>query len=160
MHLQRRTLASSADDPFKDFREIALLEISQQFNYRHSFGKVSRFFFELANGKLFATRCKACGRVYMPPRAVCPDDLKVTEWLELSGHGRLVSWTLCQRAPAYAKTTAPYLLAYVRLDGTESLFLNQLKNVSVNEIEHQLEVKTVFAEHAGHPLERMWFEPV
>ena len=157
--LESRTLTTLADDPFKAFRDIALLEVHQQFTYRHSLGKVSKFFLELEKGRLFASRCAACGSVYMPPRAVCPKDLSVTEWLELSGRGTLKSWTLCSRAPGYARTGEPYLLAYVKLEGTDSLFLHQLK-ASADSLSYDLDVKTVFGHAAQHPLECMWFEPL
>jgi len=159
--LRQQTIRTSVDDPFEAFRDIALLEVHQQFSYRHSFGKVSKFFLELADSKLFATRCTLCERVYMPPRAVCPDDLSVTGWLELSGHGALESWTLCPRAPAYAQTGEPYILAYIRLDGTNSLFLHQLKHISADSLSYGLRVKTVFGTTMNqHPLEMMWFEPL
>ena len=159
--LEPKTLPTYADDPFKAFRDIALLEVHHQFTYRHSLGKVSKFFLELEKGRLFATRCGACGSVYLPPRAVCPEDLSVTEWCELSGRGTLKSWTLCRRSPAYAQTEEPYLLAYVKLDGTDSLLLHQLKNASADSLRYDLGVKTVFGESATrHPLERMWFEPL
>lgn len=157
--LEQKTLPSFPNDPFEDFREIALLEIQQQFNYRHSFGKTSKFFFGLKEGKLLATKCAACGSAYMPPRAVCPKDLEVTKWLELSGKGTLESWTLCPYPVTYAETEVPYILAYVRLEGTSSLFLHQLRRVEPNKLKHRLEVEAVFSQSAvRHPLEYFWFE--
>ena len=159
LKLKRKSLPSSPDDPFADFREIALLEVEQQFNYRHSLGKTSKFFLGLKEGRLLATKCAACSSVYMPPRAVCPKDLEVTEWLELSGKGTLESWTLCPYTPSYAETATPYILAYVRLEGTSSLFLHQLRNVESNKLKHGLGIKTVFSMSAAHhPLEYFWFE--
>lgn len=47
-----------------------------------------------AEKKLMAAKCKKCGNVMLPPRALCNkchgDDL---EWVELSGKGKLVSFT-------------------------------------------------------------------
>lgn len=157
--LKCQTVPSPKDDAFKEFREIALLEVQHQFNYRHSLGKTSKFFRGLEEGKLLATKCKFCGSVYMPPRAVCPKDLNVTEWLELSGGSTLESWTLCPYLPAYAETETPYILAYVRLEGTNSLFLHQLRGADVDTLRYGLSVKVVFGQDAvKHPLERFWFE--
>jgi len=157
--LERKTLPPTEDDAFQDFREIALLEFHHQFDYRHSLGKTSKFFLALEEGKLLATKCEACGSVYMPPRAVCPKDLNVTEWLELSGKGTLESWTLCPYPPSYAQTETPYILAYVRLEGTSSLFLHQLRKVSVDDLRYGLKVKVAFAQSAvRHPLDYIWFE--
>lgn len=160
LKLERQTLASIPNDGFHDFREVALLEVKQQFNYRHSLGKTSKFFLGLQEGKVFATRCEACGSMYMPPRAVCSTDLQVTKWLELSGEGVLESWTLCLYPVSYAKTEKPFVLAYVRLEGTTSLLLHQLRNADIESLHYGLKVKMVFGTEATHhPLELCWFEP-
>ena len=152
---------SFEQDSFEDFRDIELLDIKHEFQYRHSLGKVSKFFLALEEGKLLATKCERCQTVWTPPRAVCPNDLTVTHWLELSGKGTLESWTLCPKAPSYAKTDEPYILAYVRLEGASTLFLHQLRNCNTNALAYGLEVKTVFGPSAvKHPLELFWFELV
>ncbi len=159
LKLERKVLANDDGDTFRHFREIALLEVEHQFTYRHSLGKVSKFFLGLEEGKLFATKCATCGTVFMPPRAVCSKDLKATEWLELLGSGSLESWTVCPYPPSYAETEKPYVLAYVRLDGTSSLFLHQLRQVQGKDLRNGLRVKTVFSKEAKrHPLEYFWFE--
>ena len=153
-------MPSEREDAFADFKEIALLETQQSFTYRHSFGKTSKFFLALAEKKLLATQCPKCSAVYMPPRAICRQDLTSTTWLELSGKGRLESWTLCPNAVSYAQTETPYILAYVKLEGTQSLFLHQLRNISLEELNFGLELKAVFAPTmTNHPLDQFWFEP-
>ncbi len=159
--LEHKLLSFSERDPFAEFRDIELLNLTQTFEYRHSLGKVSKFFLALEHGKLLATRCERCNRVYMPPRAVCPKDLKPNRWLELSGLGTLESWTLCPSPISYAQTEENYILAYVRLEGTSSLFLQQLRNVDIASLQFGLKVRTVFTEQAeNHPLELFWFEPL
>ncbi|UCC74427.1 MAG: Zn-ribbon domain-containing OB-fold protein [Gemmatimonadota bacterium] len=150
-----------SEDPFADFREVLLLGLEHRFRYRHSLGKSSRFFLALEEGVLLATRCERCGRVWLPPRPVCPNDLQVTRWTELSGKGTLESWTLCPRAPHYARTGEPYLLAYVALEGVSTLFLHQLRGVGPDALQHGMELHAVFGnEPVDHPLERFWFEPL
>ena len=50
--------------------------------------------------KLMGVRCSACGQLYLPPRAICPrchsDDMA---WTELSGQGRLATFTAIYIAP-------------------------------------------------------------
>lgn len=148
------------DDPYVDFREVALLELERRFHYRHSFGKTSKFFLGLEEGKLFATRCPRCLNVWLPPRAVCPEDLAVTSWTELSGMGTLASWTVCPQAPAYIHTESPYVLAYIALDGAHTLLLHQLRNADPDTLYHGQRVSAVFTQGAAaHPLQRFWFEP-
>jgi len=138
---------------------VVLLDVQHQFQYRHSLGKVSPFFEALEEGQLLATKCESCGRVYLPPRAHCPKDLKATSWIELSGEGTLESWTLCPYPPSYAQTDKPYILAYVRLDGTESSFLHQLRFADVDALRYGMKIKTIFGDVATkHPLELFWFE--
>lgn len=139
--------------------DVVLLDVQHQFQYRHSLGKVSKFFDALEEKKLLATRCEGCGGVYMPPRTLCPKDLKPTSWIELSGEGTLESWTLCPYPPNYVKTDNPYVLAYVRLDGTNSSFLHQLRFADADNLEYGMKIKTVFGDFATkHPLELFWFE--
>ena len=76
----------------------------------------------LAEHKLMAARCRACNKVYLPPRALCPacqgDDL---EWVELSGRGRLAAFTSVYVGPSamiaegYDRNN-PYLTGIVELD--------------------------------------------
>jgi uncharacterized OB-fold protein len=161
--LVRRTAGDPlgrTDDPYAAFRGVALLEHEQCFHYRHSFGKASKFFLGLEEGKLLATRCPSCSSVWLPPRAVCPEDLTVTAWTELSGMGTLTSWTVCPQVPAHAHTEAPYILAYVALDGARTLFLHQLRNADPNTLYYGQRVLAVFTQGpTGHPLQRFWFEP-
>ena len=157
--LKQITIPSQLDDTFADFRDIALLDLKHEFNYRHSLGKSSKFFLELAKGKLFATQCPICKTVYMPPRAVCSKELEVTKWIQLSGRGTLESWTTSPYPPTYADVESPYILAYVRLEGTDSLFLLQLRNTEPEQLEFGLEVQIVYGEEASrHPLGSIWFE--
>ncbi len=147
-------------DPFADFREVLRLDLKQSVHYRHSLGKASRFFLALEEGKLLATGCPTCGKVWLPPRPICPSDLSVTAWTELTGRGTLVSWTETPRAPRYADTGSPYLLAYVALEGASTLFLHQLRSAQATTLEHGQAVKVVFSEKGvRHPLELFWFEP-
>ena len=147
-------------DPFEEFREVTLLGVEQSFKYRHSLGKNSKFFLALEEGKLLATKCEKCAKVWIPPRPICPEDLSVTTWVELSGRGTLESWTVCPKAPAYAKAEEPYTLAYVRFDGASTLFLQQLRNPRNVELHYGLRVQAVFAEDSvDHPLQLFWLEP-
>jgi hypothetical protein len=54
----------------------------------------------LAEHKLMGARCTACGVIYAPPRPICPacPDAEL-EWIELSGRGELVAYTVIHIAP-------------------------------------------------------------
>ena len=88
-----------AVDPWADFRQVEqiTLELTQQ--YKHSLGKYSRFFLELENQRFMATYCTQCQKTYAPPRPLCPDCLIPTGWQELSGEGRLETWSVLHFGP-------------------------------------------------------------
>ena len=48
----------------------------------------------LREEKLMATRCKGCGALHLPPRALCPkchgEDM---EWEQMKGEGKLATFT-------------------------------------------------------------------
>ena len=149
-------------DPWAAFRTIEVLDLTWSQRYRHSLGKVSRFFLELENGRLLATRCPQCGTVWMPPRPVCPNELAITEWVELNGRGTLISWSILHSASVMAPFLAPpYALAYVKLDGADTLFAHVLRNFGdPSVLHHGLPVKVVFDEGpVAHPIHLLAFEP-
>jgi uncharacterized OB-fold protein len=149
-------------DPWADFREIEIIQLEWSQTYRHSLGKYSRFFIELENKRFFATRCPNCAKVWAPPRPVCPDNLTITEWVELSGRGYVVSFSVLHYAPAMAASLkTPYVLAYVKLEGADTLFAHLLKNYGeLSEVRHGMPVQVVYNDGpVDHPILSMAFEP-
>ncbi|RME97516.1 MAG: Zn-ribbon domain-containing OB-fold protein [Chloroflexi bacterium] len=149
-------------DPWADFREIEVLGLEWTQHYKHSLGKYSRFFLELENRRFFATRCPKCQKVWTPPRPVCPDDLTITGWVELSGRGQVVSFSVLHYAPAmlsFLKT--PYVLAYVKMEGADTLFAHLLQNFGdLSQIRHGMPVRVVYNNGpVDHPIMLMAFEP-
>jgi len=72
--------------------------------------------------KLMASRCPACNKLYLPPRAICPqchDDQ--LEWSETSGKGRLAAFTSVYVGPTAMIAEGfdrnhPYVTGIVELD--------------------------------------------
>jgi uncharacterized protein len=59
------------------------------------------FYEALAGRKLMGSRCTCDANVYLPPRAFCPRCQKEgMQWLELSGRGRLLTFTVVYIGPA------------------------------------------------------------
>lgn len=152
---------AAGNDPWAAFREIERIELNLEFQFRHSLGKLSRFFLALEERKLLGTKCPACGKVWMPPRVHCADDLAVTAWHELPGHGTLEASVLS----AYTLTTGggqdKLVLGYVKLEGADSLLLQQIRNYGdPARLVPGLAVRAVWSEDpVGHPMESFWFEP-
>ena len=149
------------DDIWADFRDVQriTLEFTQQ--YKYSLGKVSRFFNALEQGRFLATRCAQCGKVYAPPRPLCPDCLAVTEWVELSGEGELKTWSTLHFSPgSNADVNAlatPYALAYVLLDGADTLFPHILRAAPAD-LRIGIRVRVAYSEApVSHPIHLMRF---
>ncbi|MGD8623948.1 MAG: Zn-ribbon domain-containing OB-fold protein [Anaerolineae bacterium] len=58
------------------------------------------FYEFLGENRLMGSRCKSCGTLHLPPRAMCPacyaDEMA---WIEMSGRGKLLAFTTVHIAP-------------------------------------------------------------
>jgi uncharacterized OB-fold protein len=75
----------------------------------------------LREEKLMASRCEACGELFVPPRPLCPScHGEEMEWVELSGKGTLAAFTAVHIGPSamiaagYDRNN-PYLTGVVEL---------------------------------------------
>ena len=72
-----------------------------------------------AQGKLLVKFCTACKELHHYPRALCPHCFSdKTEWKQMSGKGKIYSYTVMRRAPV------PYAIAYVTLDEGVTMLTN------------------------------------
>ncbi len=78
--------------------------------------KVADFADHLRDGILCAARCTGCGHLSFPPRADCPQCGQDGFTLEeISGRGRVTTFTRIAAAPAGFQDMAPYTLGVVEL---------------------------------------------
>jgi len=76
--------------------------------------KVNDFIDYLEQGKLMGTRCKKTGRCFFPPRADCYETLSNdVEWFEITGAGKLVTYSTLTFAPVGFENDLPYTIAVV-----------------------------------------------
>lgn len=103
--------------------------------------KVSDFITHLEQGKLMGTKCRKCGREYFPPRADCFHCLgSDVEWFEITGKGKLISYTKAMYAPLGFEGDVPYILALADF-GQVKVFGRLSKDVNDNEVRVGMEVK-------------------
>ena len=82
--------------------------------------KVEKFVDLLDEGKVAGTRCNNCGTAFFPPRADCYGCLSSDmEWFEISGPGRLVSFSTLFYAPTGFEGDLPYTIALVQFGDTK-----------------------------------------
>jgi len=76
----------------------------------------TRLFWErLSEGKVYATKCKKCGRLYYPPQGDCAHCLSSdVEWVELSKEAVLETYTHALQRPAGFDGYEPYIIAIAR----------------------------------------------
>ena len=90
------------DDRFKKFGTVSFTSIS----------KVNDFVDYLEKGKVMATKCKDCGQIFFPPRADCYKCLTSDmEWVEVTGSGKLLSYSKLEYAPVGFGDDLPYSIA-------------------------------------------------
>lgn len=95
----------------------------------------TRLFWEKLNeGKVYATKCKKCGRLYYPPQSDCAHCLSSdVEWVELSKEAVLETYTHAFQRPAGFDGYAPYTIAIARTrDGVR--VMGWLEGIKLEEV--------------------------
>jgi uncharacterized OB-fold protein len=68
--------------------------------------------------RLEAAKCKGCGKVWFPPRLICPACRKQSfEQVKLSDKGKLMTYTVIRVAPKDFTDEAPYAVGIIELEG-------------------------------------------
>ncbi|MDH5816041.1 MAG: Zn-ribbon domain-containing OB-fold protein [Candidatus Nezhaarchaeota archaeon] len=79
--------------------------------------KTLPFWEGLKQGKVMATKCKKCGKIYFPPAADCGSCLSSDmDWLELSGEAEIEAFTHIVVRPQTFMNERPYTVAIGRLE--------------------------------------------
>ncbi len=92
------------DDRFKKFGTVSFTAIT----------KTNDFIDYLEQGKVAGTRCRDCGTSFFPPRADCYRCLDShMEWFEVTGTGKLVTYSKLEYGPVGFEKDLPYRIALV-----------------------------------------------
>lgn len=104
--------------------------------------KVADFVKYLDKGKIMATRCSKCGKLYFPPRADCPEDLSTDmAWEELSGRCKLLTYTTAHFAPTGFEDELPYTIALAQCEEGVKLYALLSKDINEKEIHIGMELQ-------------------
>ena len=102
-----------------------------------------KFWEGLKEGKVYATRCKDCGKLYFPPNVDCPECLTgELEWKELSNEAEIEAFTHVVVRPTTFQQNKPYTVAIGKLrEGVK--VLAWLTGFKLSEIKLGMKVKLV-----------------
>jgi uncharacterized OB-fold protein len=90
------------DERFKKFGTVSFTSLT----------KTNDFIDYLEKGRVAGTRCKDCGMHFFPPRADCFQCLASNmEWFEVTGSGKLVSYSKLEYGPMGFQDDVPYCIA-------------------------------------------------
>ncbi|WP_295722590.1 Zn-ribbon domain-containing OB-fold protein [uncultured Methanobrevibacter sp.] len=94
---------------------------------------------------LIGSKCTTCGKVFFPPRVICPDCRRKgnIENIKFSGKGKIHTYSVIRSPSDEFKTIAPYAVAIVELDEGAKLTA-QLVDCDVDDIEIGDPVEMVF----------------
>ncbi len=98
--------------------------------------------------KILGVRCEACDKTFVPPRQTCERcfaDL-TDQWVEVSNEGEVTGFTIVRHAEPYQPKEPPYVLALIKLDGTDTPLAHILDCGDVENARIGMRVKAVFAE--------------
>jgi uncharacterized OB-fold protein len=120
------------DDRFKKFGTVSFTAIT----------KTNDFIDYLEKGKVMGTRCQDCGLVFFPPRSDCYQCLAGNmEWFEVSGAGKLVTYSKLEYAPIGFQDDVPYCIALLDY-GDFKVFGRIDRNLPEEQISVGMEMKT------------------
>lgn len=108
--------------------------------------RVNDFIDHLEQGNVMYTRCNSCGADYFPPRADCGQCLSSEmEWREVTGTGKLVSYSRLKYAPVGFDADLPYSIAMLDY-GNYQIFGRLDKEVDMAEVKIGMPMTTVVNE--------------
>lgn len=106
--------------------------------------KVADFARHLKDGRLMATRCKKCGATSFPPRADCVECMSGDfEFCEISGRGKIYTYTKIVAAPTGFEDMAPYTIGVVDLEAGGRLLAWIGETIPPDEVEIGMGVQVV-----------------
>jgi hypothetical protein len=121
------------DDRFKKFGTVSFTSIS----------KINDFIDHLEQNKVMGTKCKSCGLTFFPPRADCYKCLSGNmEWFEITGNGKLLSFSKLEYGPVGFEKDLPYTIAILDY-GDYKVFGRLAPDLKESDVKVGMELKTV-----------------
>lgn len=140
------------EKPQEVIRYQGLPAVLANFNWSVGF-QMQRFLKALAEKKFLAGKCPGCGYVYAPPRnrcGKCYAEIKENDLIELSGKGKLLSWTIAHLAldgkGNWQDLKEPRMIGAIKLDGADSTLFMELGQAKASDLKIGANVEIVWSE--------------
>ena len=131
--------------------------------YKFSVGSLaSKFFIKIRDSKvLCGAKCPKCHMVNFPPRSVCPKCFsKVEELVELSGKGKLETFTIVHYESSVQALKPPYAIGVIKLEGADTAITHFIGGVDFKDIKPGMKLEPVFkAKRNANILDIEYFQP-
>ena len=99
---------------------------------------------------MMGTQCIGCNKIHFPPRIVCPvckealkDGKPIMKDIELSGMGKIKTYTIIHVGPPEFANQTPYAMAIIELDEGTSI-TGQIIDCPLEEVKTGMPVQAVF----------------
>lgn len=123
--------------------------------YQYFAGRTgSRFIISLRDKKkILGIKCKKCNKVFVPPRQTCERCFSniSDNWVELSGNGEVVNFTVVRKDDGHLPRKAPYVLAMIKLEGADTP-MPHILDVPPDKAAIGMKVKPVFAKETTNTI--------
>lgn len=114
----------------------------------------------LKEKKLKLQRCESCGKYVYYPREFCPHDQGKLVYEEVSGKGKILSYTVVEKAThPYFISKTPYVLAMIQLEEGPTM-LSQIVDAMPEEVTFDMQVEVTFEHHIYEDVNLPVFRPV
>jgi uncharacterized OB-fold protein len=124
--------------------EPTIVETPIHLEYRYTPGTAAtRFLGSIEKGRIVGEKCPKCHKVYVPPRGACSMcGVATEEGVELPGPGIVTTFAVTQiPSPGL---DAPYVSAWVKLDGADITSMFLIKEIDPTEVRLGMRVEPVW----------------
>ena len=105
---------------------------------------IEQFFEYCRQGKFMAVECKDCGKIFLPPKSICPYcSSRNLTWKAIKPIGKIITYTKIYVKPRNFFEEAPYIVGIAEFEGGVRL-PGIVKNVDLNSLRIGLQVRIVF----------------
>jgi len=114
------------------------------------------YFNGLQQSKLFIQQCPSCNQFNFIPRPYCPHDMGELKYIEASGKGKIVTFTIVEKSANPNET--PFVLAIVELAEGPAL-LSRIIGTEPEDVTFNQEVEVVFVKRSDE-VTLPYFKPI